>query len=768
MRRMAMVALGVGWLTVGAAAPPRPVFQWPVAATPHEEVWRQGGVTRFAAAPTRVELTARSGLRSKTAITVPTAFTIEAVFRLDRRKGNLQIITSAVFEFAKDAPAFTGDRRLWCLEIRGEGKNLAPVGFLSLAIKGKEGQWHKLFSHGRVSPGWHHVIGVFDGAAMRLYLDGVPQTRTMRDGSERLPDGLLAPAGRSGLSVVVSDGAGRYAHGGYRGANNGLDGALASLRIHDRALSQAEADACRARAITQLPELAAQTPPLEHRQKAPFRVLYSNDFTNTGILAPWHGPREPFKPEHLRSSVLETAGADVHMLQPAHGQVPWWPSKVYSLAEHHRWWAERYGIPVEKQGIPGVHRYIMGGGDTFAVFLAAARESKQLPFISMRLNDVHHAHHADKPQARTGYHAFGRLYAEHPEYRLGAAGSGLNWAIPEVRERMLSYIREICSTYDLAGFELDFMRFPNFFKPEFPQADRERIIVDFVRQVSLALGNRAVGGKKRWLCARVPGRLDRHAEVGIHLPDLVDAGLDMVNLSYSFFTDQRDDLAAIRPMLPDTAIYVEMCHTTMTGKAVSKKGGDNFSFLRTTDQQYYTTAHLAYRRGADGLSLFNFVYTRQHGEKPTERGPWHEPPFHILARLRDPAWLAQQPQWYVLTNTWLDRAFPAQLDAGVAITCELNMAPTQHQAKDGLLRLMTREDRAAAEWFVAMNGTELKPVPFVAKPLPHPYDANLNIAGHYACFALPRSTVRDGLNHLALMRRGGSPVVLQYLDVVLP
>ncbi|MBT3290262.1 MAG: LamG domain-containing protein, partial [Victivallales bacterium] len=279
MRRMAMVALGVGWLTVGAAAPPRPVFQWPVAATPHEEVWRQGGVTRFAAAPTRVELTARSGLRSKTAITVPTAFTIEAVFRLDRRKGNLQIITSAVFEFAKDAPAFTGDRRLWCLEIRGEGKNLAPVGFLSLAIKGKEGQWHKLFSHGRVSPGWHHVIGVFDGAAMRLYLDGVPQTRTMRDGSERLPDGLLAPAGRSGLSVVVSDGAGRYAHGGYRGANNGLDGALASLRIHDRALSQAEADACRARAITQLPELAAQTPPLEHRQKAPFRVLYSNDFT---------------------------------------------------------------------------------------------------------------------------------------------------------------------------------------------------------------------------------------------------------------------------------------------------------------------------------------------------------------------------------------------------------------------------------------------------------------------------------------------------------
>ena len=455
--------------TAAMGAVPPAVFEWPgTDGGVHESPWAKGGLPRFAETPTRVELDANSGLRAKTAIDPLETFTIEAVFRADRKQGNLQIITSALLEFAKDALAFSGDRRLWCLEIRGEGANLAPVGFLSLAIRGSGGEWRKLFSHGLIALGWHHAVGVCDGTTMRLYLDGVPQTRTMRDGADLLPDGSLAPPGCSGLSPVLGDGAGRYVMGGYRGAQNGLDGAVASLRIHDRALSAAEVAECHAQAVGRFPDLAGQVPPAEPREKAPFRVLYSNDFTNTGIVAPWHAAGEAFQPEHLRASVLEAAGAEVHLLQPAHGQVPWWPSKLYPLAEHHRWWAEHYGIPFAEQGIPGVHRYILDGGDPFAVFLDVARESDQRPFISMRLNDVHHTQHADEPHCRTGYHAIGRFYAEHPESRLGAAGSGLNWAIPEVRDHMLSFIREICETYDPAGFELDFMRFPNFFKPEFP------------------------------------------------------------------------------------------------------------------------------------------------------------------------------------------------------------------------------------------------------------------------------------------------------------
>ncbi len=213
--------------------------------------------------------------------------------------------------------------------------------------------------------------------------------------------------------------------------------------------------------------------------------------------------------------------------------------------------------------------------------------------------------------------------------------------IPEVRARMFGFLKEICENDDIDGLELDFMRFPDFFKDETPLADREAIITRFVADVRQALDAGAKPGRHRWLCARVPCKLDRLPAIGLDLLELVDAGLDMVNLSSSYFTFQDHDLAAVRNMLPEAAVYLEMCHCTMLGKAVGT-GGDRNLFLRTTDHQYYTTAHMAYRRGADGVSLFNFVYTREHGVPG--RGPWNEPPFHVLQRLQDPGWLAKQPQ----------------------------------------------------------------------------------------------------------------------------
>ena len=55
-----------------------------------------------------------------------------------------------------------------------------------------------------------------------------------------------------------------------------------------------------------------------------------------------------------------------------------------------------------------------------------------------------------------------------------------------------------------------------------------------------------------------------------------------------------------------------------------------------------------------------------------------------------------------------------------------------------------------------------------AEPLPHPHDANLNLSGTYWCFALPRSIVRRGANHLVLVPRGETQAGIEYLDAVLP
>ena len=77
-------------------------------------------------------------------------------------------------------------------------------------------------------------------------------------------------------------------------------------------------------------------------EKAPFRVLFSNDTTNiVSNASPYHKRGEAFGREKLEASVDETAGcADVHMLQPDGGWVSWWKSDVYPGDEHYRWLKE--------------------------------------------------------------------------------------------------------------------------------------------------------------------------------------------------------------------------------------------------------------------------------------------------------------------------------------------------------------------------------------------------------------------------------------------
>lgn len=76
------------------------------------------------------------------------------------------------------------------------------------------------------------------------------------------------------------------------------------------------------------------------REKAPFKVLFSNDTYNTDdCVSPYHKKGGLFRPEMLEASVDETAGTgvEVHMLQPANGWVPWWKSKIYPVEEHYQW-----------------------------------------------------------------------------------------------------------------------------------------------------------------------------------------------------------------------------------------------------------------------------------------------------------------------------------------------------------------------------------------------------------------------------------------------
>jgi hypothetical protein len=368
------------------------------------------------------------------------------------------------------------------------------------------------------------------------------------------------------------------------------------------------------------------------------------------------------------------------------------------------------------------------------------------------------AHHLEVP----GSVWISRFFAEHLDWRIGpnmekSEQRVLNWAISEVRAHKLALIRELCANYDFDGFEMDFMRIYSLFRTDqTTSAERCEIMTSFVRDVRAALG------PKRWLCARVPCYLAMHDALGIDLPAMVAAGLDMVNLSASYFTVQQTDLAAIRKLVPDAALYLEMCHSIWNGrKPAGAKGYDTFPFRRATLEQMQTAAHLAYARGADGVSLFNFVYYREHGGPG--RGPFNEPPFEVLKRLGDRAWLARQPQHYFLASGW-QHPLPQKIVTGATTKFALDLATASGA---GRLRIQSESSLDNSRWQARLNGVELAPTDDVSEPFPNPYPPMLGKPDEMRAWLVPAGLLRDGANQVEFSLLSGPATRLAYLDLAL-
>ena len=390
--------------------------------------------------------------------------------------------------------------------------------------------------------------------------------------------------------------------------------------------------------------------------KAPFKVLYSNDLTHIlSCVSPYHRRGEDFTKAMLDASVDETAdtGIDVHMLQPGFGWVPLWQSEILPPQKQWDWLRKTYSL----EKLDSIIQYLLDGGDIVADFTKRCRSKKLTPFISFRLNDTHHL---DRINGDVGCAQinFCEFYYNHPEYRLETASCswrdrGQNWAIDEVREYKLNFIKELCENYDIDGIELDFMRYPYLFRSYETTSEQRKIIVtEFVARVRQLLNETATHGK-RWLCVKFPANYQLLDEIGIDPQRLAAAGADMFNLSYYFYTAQNGDLERIRQFAPETAMYVEMTNCTSVGRAVEKSDGDTFEFMKTTSEQFYTTVSSACAAGMDGVSLFNFVYYREHGSA-ARKGTVSEPPFEIIRHFRDPEFLSRQSPCYFIGSHWQD------------------------------------------------------------------------------------------------------------------
>lgn len=517
--------------------------------------------------------------------------------------------------------------------------------------------------------------------------------------------------------------------------------------------------------------LAADSQP-----KAPFRVLYSNDTTNiTGCVSPFHQARQPLRKEMIEASVDEVTGlVDAHLLQPGLGMVPMWPSKVLPLAEHYAWIKQRYGQKPDSFG-----QFVLDGGDVVQVFIDRCRQQKQAAFISFRMNDAHHKEFSDpqpgdKPGASIGM-SVTRHYVGHPELRIkpgSLRGADLvqNWAEAEVRAQKFALIRELCENYDLDGLELDFLRFYNYFRVEETSLEERRAIMNaFVCEVRELLDKTTRNSRRRWLCARVPCYLTALDVLGLDLKSLVAAGLDMVNASSHYFTTQLHDLAVIRKQTEGATLYFELCHTIWKGDKM-QAGYDVFPFRRATREHLHTSAHLAYSRGADGISLFNFAYYRQHGQGEG-RGVFGEPLFEVLKALRDPQTLAQEPQHWFIAFGWRSPGakplpVPRQITLNKPEKFNFDLAaPNGGWKTDARVRIQTDKAPGEGEWNATFNGEAIAATQDVTEPFAVPYPSMLAKQEELRAWIIPAKLLREGKNSLELTQKYGETVAVLFVDL---
>lgn len=519
-------------------------------------------------------------------------------------------------------------------------------------------------------------------------------------------------------------------------------------------------------------------------RKPPYRVIFSNDTTNIlSCVSPYHKKGETWRPEMLEASVDEVAGhgVDAHFIQLASGQVPWYQSKVYPIEEHHRWWQERFKVGMDKieKSVGGVHKYLMEGGDLLRVFIARCRKTGQAPFVSLRMNDMHHVEHVNTPGHVRGIHSICKFYAEHPEFRVGPGhghtGKGemaLDWGRDEVRDWMFSLIAEQARGYDIDGFEMDFMRASVYFRLDTTTVDERRaIMLDFIKRVRAVLDENPFG-RKRWLCVRIPCYTSMFDSMGIDVAAWADAGVEMFNVSPHYFTVQQTDLAKVRALVPGAAVYQEMCHSIWNGRKVAV-GYDTQLYRRATREQYQTTAHLAYANGADGVSLFNFVYYREHGSG--DRGPFSEPPFDVLDHLGNKAWLAKQPQHWFVAPGWQTRwasesvLLPREVAEGGPLKIRLNLAPpTGGWRGEGRLRFQAENSLGTSMVAASFNGHELAITDDVSEPFSPPYTSLLGNPDEMRAWRVPGTVLKNGANEIMFSISGGvQRTKLMYIDLAI-
>ncbi len=367
------------------------------------------------------------------------------------------------------------------------------------------------------------------------------------------------------------------------------------------------------------------------------RFFYNSDADNMFL---YKGP--PMQPEDVHPYIDEVAAAGVttFSMSPNDGMVMNFPSKHVRMLGDETDPAILKQLEEEGLSTPGTlsraalnyRAFVDQGLDAMGIAVERAKQQGMEVFVSFRMNEVHGV---DTPDVFPYNLILSRYWREHPEYWIGKPGDdlselhqdilgprtspvvgkwlpgGLDFAHDEVRQRRFDQIEECLERYNVDGLEIDFQRFPMFFKngEEEQHLETMTAFVRRLRELTNRIGTER--GRPMLLSVRVMAKPEQNRAVGLDVFHWAEEGLvDFLIASHYLRNDFPLPVQEYRKRMPSEMPFY-----------ASIEVEPNASTYRTLARQLYAD-------GVDGLMVFNYFTCRESGR---------EPDFELLEELGDPS-----------------------------------------------------------------------------------------------------------------------------------
>ena len=334
---------------------------------------------------------------------------------------------------------------------------------------------------------------------------------------------------------------------------------------------------------------------------------------------------------------------------------------------------------------PFLRRLIDEGRDPPKVIVREARKRGLDVFYSFRINDVHDDFLPDE---------FPTFKEQHPEWMLGEGypygiKTGLNFAIPEVRQLKLAVIQEIVRKYDFDGLEIDFLRSAPYFVPG-DEPQYAHVLTDLLREVRRTLRQRGQErGRPIALAVRVDENLDACRLDGFDVATWIRDGLVDIVILGSGAIDI--EIEGFKMLAEGTGVLVYPCLYGWPSKYVPLPA----ELARGLASNYWY-------QGADGIYLFNWF--------PHEANKSYLIP--LLSEISSPATLRGKPLMFAADrgrpqceypHNWLQAALPETLAAREYVNVPLMVGADLSQPMPSVLNLVITCERLTSDDALAVQ-----------------------------------------------------------------